>query len=352
MANPEYPPLREPVLGADGLFTPAWQRYFTQSLIPYLERVDSAEINNFTTTSNEQQGMFLQAIEDLRGFFLGSMPLASNELLQRIEVLEMGPFAEPGIRPKGVYADANIADHAIVRGDGGIDVVQSSSASVDDNGKVSAIGALIGDGLSDYIDIDDDGQLTLYGLARFYEHIRVGASSWKLGVAGPAEGYEGILATLDFDAASDDEVYYNLLIPNGFETGSNMSVKVDWCYSGAADAGTVCWAMEFILIDEGETVDGTTTTIAICSPGSHTSGKLVRTTFASQIRFAVAHEVLGVRLYRDVSADTLAADAKLIQVHFEFLQNTFGQNLITGEMWGANMWGANMWGANMWSQAS
>lgn len=50
----------------------------------------------------------------------------------------------------------------------------------------------------------------------------------------------------------------------------------------------------------------------------------------SSVVGAVAHDDLGLRLYRDVepvsgSEDTLGADACLIQVHFAFTMDKLGQ---------------------------
>ena len=107
--------------------------------------------------------------------------------------------------------------------------------------------------------------------------------------------------------------------------GSEIAIHVDWCYTGGADAGTVCWGVEYKNITSGEALVGGTTTTTKVSAGGHTSGQLVRTVFDTGITGAVAHDVLGVRLYRDVSADTMAADAELVQVHFEFLMDKLGE---------------------------
>ena len=54
---------------------------------------------------------------------------------------------------------------------------------------------------------------------------------------------------------------------------------------------------------------------------------MVRTTLTTGITGAVAHDVTGLRFYRDVSGDTLDTDAKMIQVHVEFIQDKLGEPL-------------------------
>ncbi len=156
-------------------------------------------------------------------------------------------------------------------------------------------------------------------------HVRVTAPSWSKGVAAPIEGYIGIFPTLEFDAVHDDEAHYSLIVPFKIQSGSVIDVHVDWAYEGGADAGTVCWGLEYKNVAVGEALVGGTTTILGTSPGGHTTGTLVRTTLATGIVGAVEHDVIGLRLYRDISGGTLAVDASLIEVHFEVTEDKLGQ---------------------------
>ena len=180
-------------------------------------------------------------------------------------------------------------------------------------------------GSANYSRFDNNGRLTMAGSARIERHVRVTAPSWKSGVAGPTEGFLSVWPILKFDAASDDEVHYSILIPYRFTAGSTISVVVDWCHEAVADAGTVCWGLEYRVIEPGETVTGATTTILGTSPGTHAQHVLVGTPLDTGILGVVAHDVIGLRLYRDVSGDTLAVDADLIQVHFEFIMDKLGE---------------------------
>ena len=170
-----------------------------------------------------------------------------------------------------------------------------------------------------------DGEVTLHGTARVKRHIRVSAPSWKGGSTAPGENFVGILPTLAFDKTSDDSAHYSLICPFRMTAGSTIDVIVDWTYEGAQDNGTVCWALEYINLATGESVVGDTATISKTSGEDNTIETLVRTTLNTGITGAVAHDVIGLRLYRDASADTLNRDAELVQVHFEFTMDKLGK---------------------------
>ena len=107
--------------------------------------------------------------------------------------------------------------------------------------------------------------------------------------------------------------------------GTVIDVVVDWTYEGAQDNGTVCWALEYINLATGESVVGGTATISKTSAINSPLETLVRTTLNVGITGAVAHDVIGLRLYRDASGDTLNRDAELVQVHFEFTMDKLGK---------------------------
>ena len=185
-----------------------------------------------------------------------------------------------------------------------------------------------GDDNTNYISIGNEGEIVLIGNARVKRHIRVSAPSWKLGVTAPTPGYEGIVPTLDFDSSSDDSVHYSLIVPYRLDTTTNMSFSVDWNYDGVSDDGNVTWCLEYIIFNEDEIVDGTTTTICQLSETENKNETLIRTKFTQEMNTDLnPHKIIGLRLYRDVSEGTLSGDIKFIQSHFEFTQNKLGRAL-------------------------
>jgi len=161
--------------------------------------------------------------------------------------------------------------------------------------------------------------------AKVYNHARVGAASWTHGASAPSDAFEGIYPTLAFDAVSDDEAHFSLIVPWRMEAGTDIAVVASWVYNGGDDAGTVCWGLEYKSVAAGEALVGGTTTITQVSAGTHTSGQLVRTEFTDKIIGCVSHDELGLRLYRDVGGDTLATDAELVSVHFAFIRDKHGE---------------------------
>ena len=180
-----------------------------------------------------------------------------------------------------------------------------------------------GDDNTNYLSLASDGEIGLTGTARVTRHLRVGAGSWNHGASAPTAGFEGVFATQDFDAATDDECFFTLIVPHRLDLTVDVEFVVDWFYDGAQDNGTVCWGLEYKSIKDGEAVTGAGTTITKTSAGTHTTGQMVRTTFTTKILAANLEccDSLGLRLYRDVSGDTLATDARLINTHFHFTQN-------------------------------
>jgi len=187
---------------------------------------------------------------------------------------------------------------------------------------------------TNYIALDrSDAELSLHGTARTIRHLRVGAGSWNKGTSAPSEGFEGVFVTLDFDAASDDEAHYTLIVPYRWDSTTSVEFAVDWFYDGGGspgtveDAGTVCWGLEYLSVKAGEDVTAAGTTITQTSAGNHNSDRMVQTAFATKILASnlEAHDTLAFRLYRNVSGDTLAVDARLINTHFHFTQNSLGQ---------------------------
>ena len=183
----------------------------------------------------------------------------------------------------------------------------------------------LGDTVTNYTQIADDGTQTLVGTAKVNNHITIGAMSWHFGVSAPSESDIGIFHTLAFDKDSDDEVHYDVLIPWRMEAGTNIKVGVDWAYTGASTNSAVCWAMDYHNVSAGESLTAASTTIVVNSAGSHSTGVLIRTEFAATITGSVAHDVLGMHFYRDVSGDSFGEDAELVAIHLEYIRDKHGE---------------------------
>lgn len=186
--------------------------------------------------------------------------------------------------------------------------------------------AQIGDD-TNYTKVKPDGEINFHGTARVTRHLRVGAGQWDHGASAPTEGHDGPFVYLAFDAATDDEVHYTVIVPHRWDSSKDVEFVIDWYYTGAQDNGTVRWNLEYKAVKNGETITGGSTTIVKTTAGNHITGKLIRTTFTAKILAANLEccDTLALKLSRDVSEDTLAVDAKLLNTHFHFTQNKLGK---------------------------
>jgi len=220
----------------------------------------------------------------------------------------------------GAVLYRNAAEKWVNLPKGALGRVLTLGASIPDWEGVKKLGAG-----SNFTQIAVDGVVTLEGDARVKHHVRVCAPSWAKGGSAPSEAFIGTVPVLCFDKALDDEAYYTLLVPWRIHAGTTVQAMVDWTYTGAQDNGTVCWKLDYIDLDEGDTVGASATTVSKTTAGNHVTGKLVRTALVPDLSGLVAHHNLGLRLWRDESEDTLNTDACIIEVHFAFTKNKLGE---------------------------
>ena len=277
----------------------------------------SVRLGSMVNAITYDDGAFDSAVETTQPIKAGT-PIDGNDVVRLDDLLT------------GVTGPAASTDEAICRFDGVTGkIIQNSIPTISDTGVVT-----LGDGgTTNYIQFAADGELNLFGTARVIKHVRVGAGSWQSGVNAPVVGILSTFPVLKFDAAvHDDAAHYSLIVPQSLAAGTAITVMVDWCHEdGGDDTGTCTWGLEYRVVAPdtepgpvGELVTGATTTIYGTSIGDHIQHELVRTTLATGIVGAVAHELIGLRLFRDIDAGTLAVDADLIQVHFMYIADKLG----------------------------
>lgn len=163
-------------------------------------------------------------------------------------------------------------------------------------------------------------------------HLILDAKRFKLPAANyPAESFEGLYYTLNFDKDTDESANCQEHVPFRWAHETDIEIEIDWLHD-SVDAGVVVWGIEYKSIKAGEAVTGAGTTITQASIGSHTAGQLVRTKFTDKILGSALEEddILGIRFYRDAdnAADTLAEDARAINVHFVFIMDKIGKKVV------------------------
>lgn len=208
---------------------------------------------------------------------------------------------------------------------------------VDASGNITDVSSIIiGDDTNDLL-VLGTGVVTMTGDARVKNHLRIPAQTFKKVVGGspPAELLVGIVTVLDFDDDANEQAYYTEVSPFRIDETMDVNVVIEWTFAANQDAADkkVQWGIEYIAIAEGETVNGTTTTVRQLSAGSHNSGEgtSVRTKFADSVDLTgiAAEDSIGIRVFRDAEqpADTFVGDARLMVLHLHFVSNKLGEAL-------------------------
>ena len=180
-----------------------------------------------------------------------------------------------------------------------------------------------------HIEFKADGELNLVGTARVERHWVIDAKRFKMPAANyPSEGFTGLFYTLDFDKTTDESAYVMDHIPFRKVAGGDIEVSIDWCWHGILLAYDVVWGIEYKAIKEGDTVTGAGTVIT--ETGTALTGNVLeRTTFTTKILGSAleADDNIAIRVFRSAEdpEDNLNVDAKLINVHFHFIQDKLGK---------------------------
>lgn len=190
---------------------------------------------------------------------------------------------------------------------------------------------VIGDGTNN-ITIDENG-IILTGTKQVYNLIYVDLTSMKKGVgAPPGDGVEAGQATLDFDSATDEEVYSKFRGPKIWAPTSDAIFTIDWFVDTApVGAEYVKLAIEYKSISIGDTFEftGTSTvsTTAVVTTGTPANDKKTHTTNITIPNAGlIAGGILLVRIYRDTSvADDYSADARIFSNVIVYLSDRLGE---------------------------
>lgn len=186
----------------------------------------------------------------------------------------------------------------------------------------------IGDA-TNYIGFATDGEIALHGTARVNRHWIVDAKRFKLpGLGYPGESFEGLFYTLDFDKNAQEQGFLQEHVPFRWAVGTDMTVIVDWMFDNL-DLGQVVWGLDYMTIKAGDHIIGFPRTITQTTPPGQSPGILIRTEFTTKISALTLEtdDMLGIKFYRKAGdlSDTLNQDARLINVHFHFIQDKIGE---------------------------
>jgi len=237
----------------------------------------------------------------------------------------------------GAVGTAEIAADTITSGDIATGAVETAEIAADtitgddvaDHLTVDGTEFRVGDGGSNYAQFGTDGAVTYAGTAQPKRTIVLTAAG---AIVAPSSGFadqrrsDGTnlsYYTLDFDQSTDEKAYWTFMVPDSF-TASTITVTVFWTAASGTATHLVDWEVSTSGTADDGVLDaslGTATTIndALIATGD------VHVTSAGSITSAnngwAAGEFVVFKLNRDAddaTNDTLAADAKVLQVKLEW----------------------------------
>ena len=128
---------------------------------------------------------------------------------------------------------------------------------------------------------------------------------------------------LDFDKDTDEFAFWGPIpMPADWDGGATIKAQYYWTTTGGASAQTVTWGIQLAARDNDDPIEdawGTIVTVAdtwIANGDIHKvkSGNITADTTGTR----AGEDLLFARTFRDVSADDLGADARLIAIKLEF----------------------------------
>jgi hypothetical protein len=185
-----------------------------------------------------------------------------------------------------------------------------------------------------------------------WDDIRVPVTSTKLGGSkdpdftlfkkNEANDSQGVFLYW-FDASSEQELYFSLQLPHGWDNTTNLSPHVHWTPSATADGNPVAqkvkWGLEYTWADIGD-VFGFTQIITGHTPTPNDANVVAGKHYLTEFpEITPPSSDLGVssmllcRIFRDATDatyDTYESDAGLLEIdfHYQFSQNGSRQEYI------------------------
>ena len=186
--------------------------------------------------------------------------------------------------------------------------------------------------------IADGGAISFVDGSRFYRDIFFNVSAMKLGVgAPPGAALEGTFPTLDFDDTTEQEVFIVVHSPHDYATGTDIKMHIEFFVDtvDAVNEQTVCWAVEYKIIEHGDifVFTGTGTTYKSHPIPITTSDKGLMTCDHLTIPYtALSGEgILLMRLYRDaggaLDTDSQTGDARVVHAHLHYTADKLGEEI-------------------------
>lgn len=192
-----------------------------------------------------------------------------------------------------------------------------------------------------YFEVQETGEVRLYGEATQWEDLRVPVLSTKTGgtkdpdfvkVYDNGSGSQGVFAYA-FDATTEEELYFMVQMPHSWKEGSDIHAHVHWIPTTIPDAVTnqVSWGLEYTWASLGSTFGNTT---IIYGDDETPAGDLtVDTHYLTELGIISGtgqtfSSMIICRVFRDATGtggtDSYAYDAALLEIDFHYEIDSFG----------------------------
>jgi len=201
--------------------------------------------------------------------------------------------------------------------------------------------AKIGDvATGDYLNIDEDGQIRLYGEATQWTDLRVGATATKKGgskeptftkILDNGAASQGVFAEA-FSASTEEELYFEVQLPHGWKEGSTIEAHVHWLpLVSEVVTSKVSWGLEYSWSNIGDAFGNTT--IIYGDTVSLGSTAVVNSHCLTELGAIVAtgktlSSMLMCRVFRDATGtggtDDYASLASLLEIDFHYQMDALG----------------------------
>jgi len=196
----------------------------------------------------------------------------------------------------------------------------------------------MGDWDTNYAQFAVDGELTLVGTARIMRSIDLEpVLATRPAANPPGEGTEDSFPTHDFNASTEESVYFHLELPHDYAAAGTIHAHFDFFVDTApASAESVVWGVEYKKLSIGDNFDfgaGTTTAYTQTSITTGTPANDKKVHQSAEISLTttgfVAGDYILLRLFRDADGtggtDDYTADARVLDYHVEYLSDRLGE---------------------------
>lgn len=189
------------------------------------------------------------------------------------------------------------------------------------NYNVSDAGAVRAGTTTNNVTIDSNGVI-LSGNARTTKLHSISCTELADGTSPPGTGFAGATFYRDFDPSTNEALYGHFVLPNDYESGTNLTVNVNWAPDNT-DTGSVMWALTRDFTNDGDLITGATATLFLSAASGTTNAK---TTASST--FSASAAVPGTNLAfifsraANNASDTFTGNARLLSLSIEYTANT------------------------------